>query len=375
MPNFLDALTLDGGSKPTAEGYLVVTPRVARANNIQLYLPSELGDTFKDSAKPFIRVYRPEAEVFSRDAIKSYAHVPVTIGHPDENVSAENWKTLAVGDTGADVIRDGEYVRVSMMVRDKEAIDKVKGGERELSMGYSAQIVAADGKTVDGRDFDAIMSNFRMNHIAIVPGARGGSDLRIGDAKPWGLTPITDQQPEREPPMADLLQTIVIGDKAVQVSATDAATIDSFKRDMKDANVKMIADHASVVAAKDAEIGKLTVELKAAKDAAAVDVGKLVADRVALEAQVLALDSAMDTKGKKDDEIKKELIAKKMGADAVKDASPDKLNGMFEALIATAAPVNDSMRDALKSYDRTVINSNDAWPEAAFKSAGVAMRK
>jgi hypothetical protein len=371
---FTDKLTFDGSIRRTTEGYAIVTPRVAKGGNVQLYMASELGDAFKDHAAPVVRVYRPEAEVFKKDAISSYAGVPVTVGHPDGGVSAANWKDHSVGEVGDEVIRDGEFVRVPMTIRDATSISKVEAGERELSMGYSASIVAADGVTPNGQAFDAVMSNFKMNHVAIVPGARGGSELRIGDAKPWGLTPITDQAERKESPMADLLRTIVLGDKAVSVAVADAETVEAFKKTFKDQEAKLIADHAVAMTAKDEEIGKLRVELKTAQDAAKVDVTKLVADRVALETQVKAIDSAIETTGKSDADLRKATVAAKLGDAMVADASADEISGMFKAL-ASNIKADDSVRDVIRTQDRNAISANDGWGENAFSRAGVTMKK
>lgn len=372
--HFTDKLTFDGSIRRTTEGYAIVTPRVAKGGNVQLYMASELGDAFKDHTAPVVRVYRPEAEVFKKDAISSYAGVPVTVGHPEGGVSADNWKDHSVGEVGDEVIRDGEFVRVPMTIRDAASISKVEAGERELSMGYSASIIAADGVTPNGQAFDAVMSNFKMNHVAIVPGARGGSELRIGDAKPWGLTPITDQAERKESPMADLLRTIVLGDKAVSVAVADADTVEAFKKTFKDQEAKLIADHTAAITAKDEEIGKLRVELKTAQDAAKVDVTKLVADRVALETQVKAIDAAIETAGKSDADLRKATVAAKLGDAMVADASADEISGMFKAL-ASNVKADDSVRDVIRTQDRNVISANDGWGETAFSRAGVTMKK
>ena len=62
---FTDKLTLDGAIRRTADGYGVVSARVARSGNVQVYLGSEVG--MNDKAT--VRVYRPESEVFKKDAI------------------------------------------------------------------------------------------------------------------------------------------------------------------------------------------------------------------------------------------------------------------------------------------------------------------
>jgi len=37
-----------------------------------------------------VNVYRPESEVFSEDAMASFAHKALTLDHPNESVTAQN---------------------------------------------------------------------------------------------------------------------------------------------------------------------------------------------------------------------------------------------------------------------------------------------
>lgn len=86
------------GVRETRDGYLVAEARIARTG-VQNYTASELG--LKDR-KPgdVIRVYRPEEEVFAADAMAGLAHRPITIDHPSEMVTADNWRKHAVGSVG-----------------------------------------------------------------------------------------------------------------------------------------------------------------------------------------------------------------------------------------------------------------------------------
>jgi hypothetical protein len=172
-----DRLTIDA-KRRTNDGYLVVNARVARADNIQLYAGDEVG-------KPdmsVVRVFRPADEVFATDTMESFAHRPVTLGHPAQAVSATNWRDVAKGWSDAEVVRDGEFVRVSMLLADAETILAVENGTRELSMGYDCQLDWKSGVTPTGEAYDAIQRKIRSNHIAVVPQARGGKELRIGDS-------------------------------------------------------------------------------------------------------------------------------------------------------------------------------------------------
>lgn len=172
-----DRLTIDT-KRRTRDGYLTVNARVARADNVQLYSGAEVGRP--DMAT--VRVFRPSQEVFSADTMQSFAHRPVTLGHPSTAVSAGNWKDVAKGWSDGEVARDGDFVRVSMLLADADTIAAVENGTRELSMGYDCSLEWTSGTSPSGEAYDAIQRGIRSNHIAVVGAARGGKELRLGDS-------------------------------------------------------------------------------------------------------------------------------------------------------------------------------------------------
>jgi hypothetical protein len=160
----------------TSDGYLVASPRIARTG-IQLYSGHELGRD--DLAQ--VRVYRPAEHVFDKKAMGSLAWRPVTLEHPDDAVTAKNWKQHAVGHIAGEVARDGDFIRVPLALMDHDAIAEVQNGRAQLSVGYGAKLVWGDGKTPAGEPYDAMQTDIRANHVAIVKLARGGDKLKIGD--------------------------------------------------------------------------------------------------------------------------------------------------------------------------------------------------
>ncbi|MET0721802.1 MAG: ChaB family protein, partial [Tardiphaga sp.] len=174
--SWTETVALDRGNlRMTADGYMVAQARVARTG-IQLYQGDEVGD-----ARDIVRVYRPEKTVFDAKSMQTFAHKPVTLGHPPEMVNAHNWKDYAVGHVDGEIMRDGEMVRVPMMITDASAIEAVRTGASQLSVGYDARLEMIDGVTPIGEPYDAIQHDIRVNHIALTPSARGGPQLRLGD--------------------------------------------------------------------------------------------------------------------------------------------------------------------------------------------------
>lgn len=346
---FTDRMTMDGALKRTDEGW-AAQARVAKGGNVQTYLGSEMGLTDRAT----VRVYRPEDEVFARDAISTYARKPITIGHPEGGVDGDNWKDLAVGEIDRDVMRDGEFVSVPLLFRDAKAVALLSdGGPRELSMGYDAAVEFRDGETPSGEAYDAVMTGFRMNHVAVVPRARGGSELRIGDgADNWGAAPITTADGKGDT-MPQELRTIMVDGLSVQTTDAGAQAIEKLNgtiaaKDKAAADAK--AEHEKAIAAKDAEIAKL----EAAKDAAEAkvmsdaDLDKRVQARADLVTVAKKIHGDVKTEGVADAEIRKAVVKAKLGDAAVEGRSDAYVDARFEILAEEAGKTTDPVNDAMK---------------------------
>ena len=363
---FLDRASV-GAVKETAEGYLVATSRVARTG-VQEYLARELGDIATAAGfKPddVVRVYRHADQVFHKDSLASITRLPVTIDHPSEDVTADNWAKLAVGDIGDAYATEPEWIVVNPMLKDAAAVKAARSTHPELSMGYSANIV----KARDGLDADFEVSDIRYNHLALVPKARAGDKARIGDG--WGVSPIEidDSQPGGMPKTKGGLQmpdlkTLVLGDSAVQVAVADAAAIEKFKAD----TAKQLADAKALADSKDEQIGQLKAELVKAQDAAKIDVDALVAARTDLVAQVKAIDSAIEVSGKSDAALRKEAVAKKLGDASIAGCSDAEITGMFKVLAKDAKteenPVAGAFKQGVVNVGDAGKNMQDAWAKS-----------
>ncbi|ENM3792923.1 DUF2213 domain-containing protein [Vibrio cholerae] len=159
----------------TPEGFLRVSGRAAKTG-IQEYYAHELGLTDRPH-DAVVRVMRFENEVFSQDSLDSYIGCDVTIEHPETFVNSQNFKSSSVGLVTA-AARDGDFVKVDMIVKDQSAIDAIHSGKVELSAGYECHYEAAP----QGASYDFIQRNIRINHLAITNSARGGSQVRLADS-------------------------------------------------------------------------------------------------------------------------------------------------------------------------------------------------
>lgn len=351
MTKFLidSSFVLDGVRK-TKDGYLAAYANVARTG-IQLYKGSELGRPDLD----VVRVYRPPNEVFDKAALKSMAHRPVTLNHPSEVVDAKNWKKYAKGHTGDEILRDGDHVRVPMVLMDAEAIKAVENGTRELSMGYSTDLKWNAGITEDGQPYDAVQTEIRANHLALVPVARGGSKLRFGDA--------ADENSNK----GNLkMKTILIDGTPVELADGLAATLIENKiKSLADGfdDMKKKKDMAEEEAEKskkacDAAMGEIAVLKKQVADAAITPekLNALVMERKAvLDAAADLLPKDFKSDDKKIEEIRRAAVSSHLGDAAVKDMSDDAVAGAFAAL--TAAETKSGTKALASAFRGKVADS------------------
>lgn len=356
------------GVRRTSDGYLVAEARVARTG-IQIYRGSDIGLYDKDT----VRVYRPPEEVFGREAMRTYANRPVTMEHPPQMVDADSWKSTAIGQTGEDVVRDGEYVRVPLLLMDGEAINVVSDGtKKELSMGYTAEIEIADGTTPDGERYDAIQRNLRMNHLAVVAKARGGSELRIGDTRNHGAVDMAD---------AIKTRTVLVDGLPIETTDAGAQAIEKLQGQVKDAEQKVQAaeaEHNKTIEAKDAELAKKDAKIDELQskvlDESALD--ERVAQRADLITKAKRMVDGLETDGKSDSDIRKAVVVSKLGDSRVEGKSQAYIDASFDLLVDQAEKDRDGFKSAMadgvsttgdktgdpdKAYAENVANLQDAW--------------
>lgn len=128
------------------------------------------------------REYRPAEEVFHADSLASMRGAAVTIGHPKDLVTPENFRALNVGGVGDDVRADGDLMAASVAVNDATALAGVNSRDTiELSAGYTCDTDETPGVTPRGEPYDAIQRNIRYNHVALLPAGAGraGPDCRL----------------------------------------------------------------------------------------------------------------------------------------------------------------------------------------------------
>jgi hypothetical protein len=337
-----------------------------------------------------VRVMRPESEVFDKGAMGSLAHVPITLDHPDEPVNSSNWKELAVGHSTGKIARDGDFIRVPLMIADKAAIDAVQSGTSQLSVGYSARLLWGDGENGAGEKFDAMQVGIRANHIALVSAARGGDKLKLGD--------VNGKASRKESKM----MTRSIDGVSIELEDKDGQILD---RHLTHLN-KQITDQGVDVEKLKAQIAALQAQLAAAMKAGDAKDGEIVVLKQKVDDGKLTpeiLDKALNLRmevvdrataffgdaqkyawnGKSDAQIRRDVVAARMGDQKTKLMNDDAIEGAFLSITepehqdgftrmtqSFSRPPSPSFNDkAAAAYDKRNADLANRWKTSKMKSA------
>lgn len=159
----------------TPEGFLVCYSVPLARTGEYIYKANEVPvDAGPDG---IVKIQRDEDEVFSEETIKSFEGKPVTINHPNDFVTPENWNKLANGVIQNVHRGDGEQADLligDLVVTTEDAIKLIKAGLRQVSLGYDAQYEQI--KPGLGRQTDIV-----GNHVALVVKGRAGNRCAIMD--------------------------------------------------------------------------------------------------------------------------------------------------------------------------------------------------
>jgi len=160
----------------TPAGFLVCRDvPIARCGSMD-YAEHELPEI--DAKDGVITVERGSDELLCDLTIASFEGMPVTQDHPDDPVSAENWREHAIGH--AQNVRRGtgdqsELLLADLVITDAKAVRELQGDDLpEVSAGYDAEYVQVSPGRAEQRQIVG-------NHIALVRRGRCGPICSIGD--------------------------------------------------------------------------------------------------------------------------------------------------------------------------------------------------
>ncbi|MFS0771048.1 DUF2213 domain-containing protein [Sphingomonas sp. 1P08PE] len=389
-----DVLTLDAPRR-TADGYLAVRAKAARTGVYQ-YAGHEVDPDNKyglrDQAS--VNVLRDDADVFDKRSVHSFIGKPITNDHPTEAVTASNWKDHA-GGVVMGAIRDGDHLAFDLMLTDADAIAKVDAGKRELSNGYSCDLVHGDFVASDGVRCAFKQTNIRGNHVAIVDKGRAGPACAIRDAATCESVPLSSLSDSVEGATTWLKKAIALHKKHMDGTApTTGAAGEKSQMLMMTQMEKALAelepgsggktmkmDHFNdgVLPVKTMLIDGLTVDIAnadtaqatittilAARDAAntkvsglETQVAALTTDKATLEAKVTTLEQAVKDAKPTPAQLRDAGKALMLSAGKAKALGVAVTDEMDEGQIM-ATTVNAKMGDSAKGWNADQIAASFA---------------
>ena len=161
----LDSIPL-GETYWTEEGYLRDKPIVTSVGIFE----------YKNKDGTTRRELRLPEHVFDPESLASYRGKPVILTHRAGSVDKDNVDREHIGTILSEGIPDGDNVRVEIIIHDTDIIKQT--GLRELSLGYSLDLDETPG-VWNGQHYDAVQTNIRINHLALVDKARAGEQARL----------------------------------------------------------------------------------------------------------------------------------------------------------------------------------------------------
>lgn len=169
--------TISPNQIETGEGFLICKNVPIARTGTQDYFGSELGLSGGESEQ-IIAVVRPPDEVFSEATLASFEGKPVTNDHPPGLIGPDEVKTYEMGH--AQNIRRGtgewkDYMIADLHIHDRDLIDAIQNGKREISCGYECDYVKNEDGTYSQK-------NIRGNHVAVVDRGRAGKRAAILDS-------------------------------------------------------------------------------------------------------------------------------------------------------------------------------------------------
>lgn len=169
--------TISPNQIETGEGFLICRNVPIARIGTQEYMGREIGLTGRDADK-IITVKREPEEVFSSASLASFEGKPATNDHPPDLIGPDDVGMYEKGH--AQNVRRGtgewaDYILADLHIHDRELIDAIQGGKREISCGYECDYV-------DNEDGTYSQKNIRGNHVAVVDRGRAGKRAAILDS-------------------------------------------------------------------------------------------------------------------------------------------------------------------------------------------------
>lgn len=327
----------------TDEGFLTDTPVISRVGIFE----------YQDGKGKVRRELRLPEHVFSTDSLASIKGKPVTNNHPGR-VDAKNVKAHSIGTVLSDGRADGDDLLADIVIHDPGPID---AGKRELSCGYQCVLDETPG-TWNGQRYDAIQTQIKYNHLAVVERGRAGNSRLNLDGADAFINP-------KEPTM-DLENIRLDSGISYQAPPEVAKEIERLRADA----VTVKADVAKESARADTAEAKVTT-LEASIEQIKLDSLAAAKSRLGLEAT--AKEHKVEVKADSTDRQLREGVIKAVRGDSfvLTDKADAYVEAAFDLAVAEKAARADTVAATRQAMNQDA-NKQDGATQSLSASASRA---
>lgn len=329
-----------------------------------------------------VRRLRPRDEVGKPESVASANSKPLTLRHPNENITPDNIKKYQVGFTGNDAYFDGLDLWLTITVTERKALDAIERGEvKAVSMGYDVADLLNEPGNWRGTQYDEVMKGIVYNHVALVYAGRAGDNVNftIGDSADAERF-FKDTTAGNEPAKDSAMKKIIIDGAVYECDEAVAAKVAGLEKQLADSAATHKAELDKVTAERDAAQAEVKTLKESAKDEA--EIARLVDEKIKLVdtakkygCEVKAEDSAID--------IKKAVISKAFGDKMdLKEKSAEYVGVAFDSALLHLDSVKDKKdekspygSDFSKMKDTAMADAKDAYQKMCDALAGKTKKK
>lgn len=310
-------------------------------------------------------VLRPKEELFKQKTLDSLKLLPLVNEHEmlGKDCTPAEEKGIE-GTLGQNVSHNDDTIFNDIKIFSEDMKDKIKGGKKELSLGYWCDYEKQSG-TYNGQRYDYIQKNIIGNHLALVDKGRMGSDVRVydkaEDKKVYTYDTLEDidiekmeykKTEEEEKKMADEKKKVATIDEDKRKLIDEIGGM--LKDKVSEEELKTIIGKAEKIAYNPSEEGKGTDE----------DEDKDKGTKKKEEGKDGEEDKDKATKdkcGKDDDEDKDK--GKKVGEDENKDEDKDKekkgMDADFVKEFADKERFGKKVEEVVGTFDHLEMSKKD----------------
>ncbi|WP_018250327.1 DUF2213 domain-containing protein [Orenia marismortui] len=284
-------------------------------------------------------------DLLTDEVLEQLNNLPICNEHPFEFVNTENSTELVKGLTGQNAKVDDNKLANNATVFDGNLIAAiVTGDKRECSLGFTCEIVDESGE-FEGQHYDRRQTNFKLNHLAMVPKGRCGSDCfakldsEDGEVRQDSAYQVREDNLDNNKKGSGKMAVIKLDNKEFEVDEAVKARLDSLESNNKDLT-KEVGQLEGKVDAQNDTIKQLK-EDKAELEGNQIDsetLQKKIDERLALlEDAKLFLDSEYDFTDKETKDIKIDCIKAVNDSFDPEGRSDDYIDARFDAMIEMAS--------------------------------------